>query len=254
VGLGCKGQCGPCDRLPAQGHDLAIASKAKRVVGIIALMLAGLFVVLVGWIFVVQHNLPTSVGLHSFGKVDVDAWDQGLVLAEGTWRAERKPERILFLTLSKPLNISKIRCERQSGFCEVATAMLDRSASYGDYLELDLYQIEIKKWTSTALEFSIGDPALHCFIENYVITRSTQTITGLSTADGKCDEPLPKGISRVTDMNPLQLSFVAGSDLALRSRLDEEAPTRTFISGIAVTLMIGWLLFCVIWIVRVVRH
>jgi hypothetical protein len=32
----------------------------------------------------------------------------------------------------------------------------------------------------------------------------------------------------VADMQPLQLSFVAGSDLALRSRLDEEAPTRTF--------------------------
>ena len=233
---------------------MATASKAKRVAGIIALMLAGLCVILFGWIFVVNHTLPTSIGLHSFGKVDVDAWDQGFVSAEGTWRPERAPERILFLTLSKPLNISKIRCVRQSGFCEVATATLDRSASHGDYLDLDLYPIEIKKWTSATLEFSVGDPSFHCFIETYVITRSTQTITGLSTADGKCDEPLPKGISRVADMKPLQLSFVAGSDLALRSRLDEEAPTRTFIFGIAVTLMIGWLLFCVIWIVRVVRR
>jgi hypothetical protein len=233
---------------------VATASKAKRVAGIIALMLAGLCVILFGWIFVVNHTLPTSIGLHSFGKVDVDAWDKGFVSAEGTWRPERKPERILFLTLSKPLNISKIRCVRQSGFCEVATATLDRSASYGDYLDLELYPIEIKKWTSTTLEFSVGDPSFHCFIETYVITRSTQTITGLSTADGKCDGPLPKGISRVADMNPLQLSFVAGSDLVLRSRLDEEAPTRTFISGIVATLTIGWLLFCVIWIVRVIRR
>jgi hypothetical protein len=233
---------------------VATASKAKRVAGIIALMLAGLCVILFGWISVAEHAFPTAVGVHSFGEVDVDAWDQGFVLAEGTWRAERKPERILFLTLSKPLNISKIRCVRQSGFCEVATATLDRSARYGDYLDLDLYQIEIKKWTSATLEFSVGDPSFHCFIETYVITRSTKTITGLSTADGKCDEPLPKGTSRVADMKPLQLSFVAGSDLAMRSRLAEEAPTRTFISGIAVTVMIGWLLFCVIWIVRVVRH
>ena len=108
---------------------MATASKAKRVAGIIALMLAGLCVILFGWIFVVNHTLPTSIGLHSFGKVDVDGWDQGFVLAEGTWRAERKPERILLLTLSKPLNISKIRCVRQSGFCEVATAMLERSPS-----------------------------------------------------------------------------------------------------------------------------
>jgi hypothetical protein len=234
-----------------------MASKAKRLAGIIALMLAGLCVILFGWIFFAERSMPTHVGLHSFGKVDVDAWDQGLVLAEGTWRAERKPERILWLTLNRPLNISKIRCVRQSGFCEVATAMLDQSLSYVHYLELDLYQIEIKKWTSTALEFSVGDPALHCFIETYVITRSTKTITGLSTADGKCDEPLPKGISRVSRMNPLQLSFVAGSDLAdlaLRSRLDEEALTEKFIFGIAVTLMIVWLLFCGLWIVRVVRH
>jgi hypothetical protein len=233
---------------------VATASKAKRIAGIIASMLAGLCVILFGWIFVVEHSMPTSVGLHSFGKVDVDGWDQGFVLAEGTWRPERKPERILFLTLSKPLNISKIRCVRQYGFCEVATAMLERSPSSGDYLSLDLDQIEIKKWTSATLEFSVGDPSFHCFIETYVITRSTQTITGLSTADGKCDGPLPKGISRVADMNPLQLSFVAGSDLAVRSRLDEEGPTRMFIFGTTVTVMIGWLLFCVIWIVRVIRH
>jgi hypothetical protein len=55
-------------------------------------------------------------------------------------------------------------------------------------------------------------------------------------------------------MNPLQLSFVAGSDLALRSRLDEEALTEKFIFGIAVTLMIVWLLFCGLWIIRVVRQ
>jgi hypothetical protein len=108
-----------------------MASKAKRVAGIIALMLAGLFMILVGWIFVAGHAFPRHVGLHSFGEVDVDGWDQGFVSAKGTWRAERKPERILWLTLSKPLNISKIRCVRQSGVCEVATTTLDRSASYG---------------------------------------------------------------------------------------------------------------------------
>jgi hypothetical protein len=76
-----------------------MASKATRLAGIIALMLAGLCVILFGWIFFAERSMPTSVGLHSFGKVDVDAWDQGLVLAEGTWRPERKPERILWLTL-----------------------------------------------------------------------------------------------------------------------------------------------------------
>ena len=89
---------------------MATASKAKRVAGIVALMLAGLFVILFGWIFVAERSMPTPIGLHSFGKVDVDAWDQGLVLAEGTWRAERKPERILWLTLSKP------PCARQGSY------------------------------------------------------------------------------------------------------------------------------------------
>jgi hypothetical protein len=232
--------------------NLAIASKAKRVAGVIALMLAGLCVILFGWIFAVDHSLPTHVGLHSFGQVDVDSWDRGFVFAEGTWRPERKPDRILFLTLSKPLHITKLRCVRQSGFCEVATAMLD--TSHGDYLDLELNQIEIKRWTNTTLEFPIGDPSFHCFIENYVINRSTKTITGLSTADGKCDEPLPKGISRVADTNPLQLSFVSGSDLALRSQLDQEAPIRMYISGIVATVIIAWLLFSTIWIARVIRR
>ena len=238
---------------------MAIASKAKRVVGIIALMLAGLCVILFGGIFAVERALPTRAGLHSFGEVDVDGWDRGFVSAKGTWRPERKPERILFLTLNKPLNISTIHCARQSGFCEIATAMLDKpypyGLSFGYYLDLELNQIEIKKWTSTTLEFSIGDPSFQCFIETYVINRSTKTITGLSTADGKkCDEPLPKGITRVADMRPLQLSFVDGSDLALRGWLDEETPTRTFISGIVATVTIGWLLFSAIWIVRVIRR
>src|SRR5262249_55135996 len=146
--------------------DLATASKAKRVTGIVALMLAGLCVILFGWFFTVEHIFPPSVGLHSFGDVEVDRWDQGFVYAKGKWRAERKPDRILFLTLSKPLNISQIHCDRQSGYCEIATAMLDRSASsYRDYLDLELNQIEIKKWTSTTLEFSIGNPSFHCFIE-----------------------------------------------------------------------------------------
>ena len=59
-----------------------MASKAKRLAGIIALMLAGLCVILFGWIFFAERSMPTPIGLHSFGKVDVDAWDQGLVLAK----------------------------------------------------------------------------------------------------------------------------------------------------------------------------
>jgi hypothetical protein len=45
-----------------------------------------------------------------------------------------------------------------TGADPIATAMLDRSASYGYYLDLDLLQIEIKKWTSTTLEFSDWQP------------------------------------------------------------------------------------------------
>jgi hypothetical protein len=235
---------------------LATASKAKRVTRIIALVLAGLILIFFGWIFLPDTS-PTRVGLHSFGEVDVSRWDEGFVSAGGTWQPERKPERILFLTLNKPLNITKIQCEKRSGVCEVATAYLDQPATsgFGYYLDLDLYQIEIKKWTNTTIEFSLGNPSIHCFIENYVISRSTKTITGLSTADGqKCEEPLPAGITRVRDMKPLQLSFVSGSDLALRNWLDKEAPTRTFVSGIVATVAIAWLLFCAIWIVRVIRR
>jgi hypothetical protein len=69
---------------------LAIASEAKRVAGIIALMLAGLCVILFGWIFFVEHAFRAPVGLHSFGEVDVAACDKGFVSAEGTWRASEQ--------------------------------------------------------------------------------------------------------------------------------------------------------------------
>ena len=229
---------------------MAIASKAKRLAAIVVLMLVGLCVIVVGWIFAVDHILPTPVGLHSFAQVDVGSWDKGFVSAEGTWQAERKHDRILYLTLNRPLNISKITCVRQSGFCEVVTATLDQSSS-GYYLSMEAGRAEIKNWTTTTLEFSVGDPSFQCFIETYVINRSTNTVTGLSTASGKCD--VSKG-APATDMEPLKLSFVGGSDLALKTRLDEHAPTLALIRYIAATVTIAWLLFSTTWIVRVMRR
>ena len=110
---------------------------------------------------------------------------------------------------------------------------------------------EIKEWNSTTLEFSVGDPSFQCFIETYVINRSTNTVTGLSTASGKCD--ISKG-APATDMEPLKLSFVGGSDLALKNRLDEHAPTLALIRYIVATVTIAWLLFSATWIVRVIRR
>jgi hypothetical protein len=191
--------------------------------------------------------------LHSSGTVDVDSWDKGFVSADGSWLPEREPERILFLTLSRPLNISNIICIRQSEICEVATTKLNQSAVGGGYyFSLDVDRLAIKSWSSSTLEFSIGDPLFHCFIETYVITRSTRTITGLSTADGKCDPP--KGMSRIADMRPLKLSFVNGSDLARKLQDEEEQPTRALTFHIVAALSIAWLLFCVIWLVRAVRR
>jgi len=231
-----------------------MASKAARVVGIVVLMLAGLCTILVGWVFVLDHVFPTPVGLHSSAMVDVDSWDKGLVSAQGTWRAGREHDRILYLTLGKPLNISTINCIQQSGFCNVATTTIKYSPS-GYYLDLEVNRLEIKNWSSATLEFSAGDPSYHCFIENYVITRTTKTVTGLSTASGNCSAaPLPKGVRRIADIEPLQLSLVSGSETALRSRIDEEAPTRALISGIVAVMTVAWLLFTAIWIIRVIRR
>jgi hypothetical protein len=223
---------------------LAIASKAKRLAAIVVLMLVGLCVILFGWGFFVDHILPTPVGLHSFAQVDVGSWDKGFVSAEGTWQAERKHDRILYLTLNRPLNISKITCVRQSGFCEVVTATLDQSSG-GYYLSMEAGRAEIKDWNRTTLEFSVGDPSFQCFIETYVINRST------NAASGKCD--VSKG-APATDMEPLKLSFVGGSDLAVKNRLDEHASTLALIRYIVATTTIAWLLFSAIWIVRVIRR
>ena len=203
-----------------------MSPKAARVAGIVGLMLAGVCAILFGWLFFVDRLFPTPVELHSFAKVDVDSWDKGFVSAQGTWRAGREHDRILYLTLGRPLNISTINCIQQSGFCDVATTTLNYSKSGGYDLDLEVNRLEIKNWNSSTLEFSAGDPSYHCFIENYVITRTTKTVTGLSTASGNCSAaPLPKGVRRIADIEPLQLSLVSGSEAALRSRIDEEAPT-----------------------------
>ena len=94
---------------------------------------------------------------------------------------------------------------------------------------LEVNDLPIKNWNSKSVEFSIGDPSFNCFVETYVITRATKTVLGVSTADGKCDAPLPKGVQRVSDMKPLQLSLVSGSEFASQTRLEEEAPTRSLI-------------------------
>jgi hypothetical protein len=216
-------------------------------------MLAIPCVILFAFAFVGDLALRTPVGLHSFGKVDIASWDKGIVSAEGTWEPERKPERILSLTLSHPLNISNITCIRQLGVCEVATAMLDLSPpGSGYYLSQDTDRLEIKSWNSATIEFVTGNPPFDCFVERYVIARSTQTITGLSTAEGKCDPPA--GMKGIADRRPLKLAFVSGSDLALKRQLEDEGPTRALVFYLFAGVSVAWLLFCIIWIVRVVRR
>jgi len=232
---------------------VSVASKSARIGGIFVLTVLGLTAILVFWVFLADHTFPTSVDLHSFVNVDVDPWDKGLVSAEGTWRAERKHDRILYLTLSHPLNISHIRCMRQAGICEVATTRINQGIG-GYYLVLEVNDLPIKNWNSKSVAFSIGDPSFNCFVETYVITRATKTVLGVSTADGKCDAPLPKGVQRVSDMKPLQLSLVSGSEFASQTRLEEEAPTRSLIFGIVALVGGAWVLFCLIWMVRVARR
>jgi hypothetical protein len=176
---------------PARPHrvnkgEKSMSSKAARGAGIIGLMLTGFCAILFGWVFFVDRLFPTPVDLHSVAKVDVDSWDKGFVSALGTWRAGREHERMLYLTLGRPLNISTINCIQQSGFCDVATTTLNHTRSSGYSLDLVVNRLEIKNWNSAILEFSAGDPAYHCFIENYVITRTTKKVTGLSTASGNC--------------------------------------------------------------------
>lgn len=95
-----------------------MASKSGRVAGILVLMLVVPCAILITVALAGNYAFRTPVGLHSFGTVDVEFWDKGLVSAEGTWQPERKPERILFLTLDRPLNISNMVCRRQSGLAK----------------------------------------------------------------------------------------------------------------------------------------
>lgn len=111
----------------------------------------------------------------------------------------------------------------------------------GGYLTAGLELYEIKKWDSTTLEF-VTEAA--CVTYAYVINRSTEKLTGRRLKKATSD-PTCRLIVLETD---LKLSFVNGLDV-VRNLHDQHAPT-----GFSIAAATAWVLFVLVWIVRVVRR
>jgi hypothetical protein len=204
-----------------------IASKAIRVLGLLILLLLGMAAILAAHLGYIAQKVP--LGIHGDGRVYTGGWDRGFIAANGTWTIESQGHAF-------PLNTSEIRCVKSDGLCYAAEARVSDG-----YLTAGLELYDIKKWDSTTLEF-VTEAA--CVTYAYVINRSTEKLTGrrlkTATTDPTC---------QLIVLEPdLKLSFVNGLDV-VRNLHDQHAPT-----GFSIAAATAWVLFILVWIVRVVRR
>lgn len=200
--------------------------KLAKIVGIIALTLAGLIGLVALYGFLVELAVPVS--LFGDGRANVESWDTGYVSTIGTWVVDHERHR-------SPLNASEIRCYRDQQACYEAQASI-----FAGYLAPALERYPITRWDGSILEFGNNLP---CVIYNYVIDRATQKLSGRrlkkEAAPGECDMIIQKD---------LQLSFVNGLDVVNQLRR-EKAPTAWFL-----IVGTGFVILMLAWIRKVIRR
>jgi hypothetical protein len=207
---------------------MSIVSKTLRLFGLLLLLLVGLFAIATAHIVYVSAMVPTSI--MGDGRVHVGFWELGIVSARGTWIIEGHGH-------SSPLNMWDLQCVRDESLCYTAQAEI----TAGRYLNAELERLEIKRWDNATLEF-VTDAACVSYV--YVINRSTERLTGRRVKKTTTEE-----MCRDIELEPeLRLSFVNG--LTVVSELRHlHAPTPYSIAAAT-----AWLLFILVWMVRVVRR
>jgi hypothetical protein len=135
--------------------------KLAKIVGIIAMTLAGLLGLLALYGYLVEVAVP--VALLGDGRVEVASWDDGYLSATGTWVIDQERH-------STPLNASLIKCYRGSLECFEAQASI-----FQGYLAPDLIRYPIQRWDGSNMAFSQDLP---CVTYTYVVDRATQKLSG----------------------------------------------------------------------------
>jgi hypothetical protein len=206
---------------------MGIAGKSLRVVALLFLLVVGWIAIGALHLFAISYKVPVMP--LGDGRVLTGSWDQGFVLARGTWTIDgEKP--------AFPLNMSEINCVKARSVCNAAEARVS-----DDWLEAAHEEYNITKWDNSTLEF-VSDATCVSYV--YVINRSTEKLTGRRIAKATSDP-----VCQSVVLSPeVQLSFVNGLDVVDKLR-SEHSPT--IFSTVLATV---WSLFILFWIWRVVRR
>ena len=105
--------------------------------------------------------------------IDIDAWDDGYVSAEGTWALQGEEQ-------AWPEQTSKITCLRNHGICLETTAIVE-SSLFGTgerSLSVDLIIYEIERWDNVEL---VTKPyrGAYCVQQVRRISRIQKSVTGI---------------------------------------------------------------------------
>src|SRR5687767_13102691 len=118
---------------------MSIASKSLRVFALLILLVLGLAGIVVATNSYTSSKVP--VGLLGDGSVFLGQWDDGLVVARGTWALDNEASGI-------PLNTHEIHCVQSEGRCLDAEA-----AIFLGQLSATLSTYDITRWDTGTLEF-----------------------------------------------------------------------------------------------------
>ena len=105
--------------------------------------------------------------------IDIDAWDDGYVSAEGTWALQGEEQ-------AWPEQTSRIRCLRNHGICLETTAIVE-SSLFGTAersLSVDLVIYQIERWDNVEL---VTKPyrGAYCVQQVRRISRIQKSVTGI---------------------------------------------------------------------------
>ncbi len=151
-----------------------------KTIGVLLLMVGSLVGAGAVWLLVVRSAAPVLLPPgFSTGALDDTNWNDGDVVANGTWTIVGEVSR-------EPIQTSKIRCNREHGECVEARAYI----SFGTmYVALD--SLRIREWTDTAISY-VNELA-ECATDFYTIDRATQSVSGerrmKKSEDAACGTP-----------------------------------------------------------------
>jgi hypothetical protein len=203
---------------------MGIVGKSLRLVALFFLLLVGWMAIGALHLSAISYKVPVMP--LGDGRVLTGSWDQGFVLARGTWTIDGEKHAF-------PLNMSEINCVKARNVCNAAEARVS-----DDWLEAAHEEYNITKWDNSTLEF-VSDATCVSYV--YVINRSTEKLTGRRIAKATSDP-----ICQSVVLSPeLRLSLVNGLDVVNKLR-SEHSPTifSTVLATVWAAFILGW-----IWLV-----